>query len=455
MTESATLPRALIDRTLRLAIVEGAFFAVMVGLGEAYLVAAAVAHHASSLEIGLLVGLPLALGGAAATASVDLMRRARRRRTPIVLLVLAQATVFTLLATAEWQGRASAWMIIAAAALHQTCGQMSGVLWSSWYGDVVPVESRGAYFSRRAGVVHGVTFGAIIAGGFLLDGFGAGATRGFAILFFGAAGARMVSAVLLLVSPEPTAPARPRASPVPRLEPLTPAARRLLGLSGLLTFSVYLGSPFFTPYMLTVLQFDYRSFMAASAMQVAFKVLALRVFGRAVDAKSPALVYRFATVLVAVIPLPWLFIQGLPGVLAVQAFSGVAWAAHELGILGLLLGHAPTPSRPRLFALQSFVNGGGQLVGSAVGGLLFLSVGDGFTAVFALSLALRSVAAVAAPRLLADVDAGAPVSRRPFALRMLGFRPSGGVSHRPVDEGVEPSIAPSPGPDDDATIGKR
>ncbi|MFG0316154.1 MAG: hypothetical protein ACF8XB_02680 [Planctomycetota bacterium JB042] len=431
MTTPPSLPPRDVTRSLRLALVEGAFFALMVGFAETYFVAAAVSHGASAFAIGMLVGLPLALGGVAAAMSVRRLQRLPRRRGPIVLLVAAQATVLMLLAVAEWTGRSGAGAVVVAACVHHVLGQVSGVLWSSWYGDLVPEEERGRYFARRARLVHTVTFAAVVAGGLSLDAVASSGAAGFAVLFAVAAVVRAVSASLLLASPEPEPGHR---SIDASSAPLPPPARRLLALSGLLAFTVYLASPFFTPYMLTALAFDYRWFMAASAIQVAAKVVALRAWGPAVDARGPEAVYRVAALLVALIPLPWLFVEGHVGVLAVQTFSGVAWAAHEIGLLGLLLGQAPPHTRARMFARHSLVNGSSQLAGAAVGAAVFSLASDGWTAIFAASLVLRAAVALAAPWLLPPPTA-APRGR--LALRMVGFRPSGGVSHRPIEEAEE------------------
>lgn len=452
MTQSTSLPPALreadVKRSLSLSIVEGALYAVMVGLGEAYFIADGVRLGASPMLLGLLVGLPLAIGGVAAAAGLRLMRWVSRRRPLLTGLVVLQAMVLLGLALLEHFGQSSAILLLVAICAYQACGQLAGALWSSWYGDLVPVEVRGRYFARRSRVVQVVTFVALVIGGLWLfhgdphAGGGVGSSgEAFFGLFLAAGIARLISAVLLSISPEPSFQSHER--PVRVFQHLrSPAGRRagrILSLVALLQFVVYVGSPYFSPFMLENLRLDYRSYMLATAAQVAAKVLSLRPFGAAVDNYGAASVYRLAVLLIALIPLPWLFVEGLGGVLLVQAFSGFAWAAHEVGLLGLLLTHSDPRDRPAVFAAQSLLNGHGQLLGSAFGGGLLHQMNGSFHAVFAATAIGRLAVAVALPFLTRDLRDPAGLGRSRLLLRVIGFRPSGGLVHRGV---LEPEEVP-------------
>src|SRR5690606_13944158 len=226
---------------------------------------------------------------------------------------------------------------------------------------------------------------------------------------------------------------------------------RVLGVSALLMLSVYLGSPYFTPCMLDELHLDYRAFMAASAAQVAAKVLVLPLLGRAIDAHGGAASYRLAAALVAIIPLPWIFLDSLGPVLRVQPFSGVAWAFHEVALLPLLLENASARARSVVFAAQSLLNGAAQLVGSAAGAALLVALDQSYRGVFAVSLGARVAIAAVVPLLVLDLTGRPPIGHARLLLRIVGFRPSGGVSHRPV---AEDETYPEPGPEEEVGAGE-
>lgn len=450
------LPADVVRRSLALSIVEGACYAVMVGLGEAYFIADAVRLGAAPVMLGLMVGLPLAVGGAAAVAGATALRRVSRRRPLTATLVAIQAAVLVAMAWSAATGRATPGRLLLAVCAYHACGQVCGALWSSWYGDLVPSTIRGRYFARRARVVHLATFAALIGGGFALYGLEGGggpagaAARGgagFATLYLAAAAFRLISATLLALSPEgrmtDDAPAGWRdLRRVTAGDGHGAGPGRILWVSAILYSAVYVGSPYFSPHMLEGLHLDYRQFMAASAAQVVAKVVSLHAFGRAVDAHGPVAVYRLAAVLIALIPLPWLFLSSVPAVLAVQAMSGFSWAAHEIGIFSLLLSTASARARVLVFAAQSLMNGAAQLVGSLLGAAVVAFAGS-YRAAFLASLVSRGVAAAVVSLAVRDLTRPA-VSRRRVLLRVIGFRPSGGVAHRPVTEPDEPEAEREP-----------
>jgi MFS family permease len=351
--------------------------------------------------------------------------------------VLAQTSVLLALVAAELQGVNTPLLLIAAASAYHLCAQLVAGPWSAWMGDIVPARIRGRYFSGRTRAVHLTTFVALLGGGALLQWLEPeigmpGGGRGFALLYGTAAVFRFASAVLLASTPEGTRPIHELAVPRSLRPRWNVPADRLAIAAGLLFFAVYFGSPFFTPYMLEELHFDYVDYTLVTAAMVGCKVLALRRWGRAVDRFGAAAVYRLAIVLQVLIPLPWLLTDSVIGIALSQGFSGFAWAAHEIGFFSLVLEHTTSSARPRTYALQSISTGLGQLVGSLVGGLVLMLVGSYLT-MFAMTSALRFLAASIMAVALAEVFRHVGVGRRRLLLRVMGLRPSGGVIHRPLD----------------------
>lgn len=422
---------------MRRSYAEGAVYAVMVGAAEMYFVPDAVRLGAGPVVIGLVVGLPLAFGAVGAAIGLKMLDWFGRRRPVVVAGAVAQALVLYALASAELAGVGTPALLVAAASAYHLCAQLIAGPWSAWLGDIVPARIRGRYFSGRTRVVHLVTFVALLVGGGLLQwlepGVGmAGGGRGFALLFGIAATFRASSAVLLALTPEGARPVHEGGPPRKLIPRWSVPADRLALAAGLLFFAVYFGSPFFTPYMLESLRFDYVEYTLATAAMVACKVLALRRWGHAVDRFGAVAVYRLAIVLQVAIPLPWLLTDSVVGIALAQGFSGFCWAAHEIGFFSLVLEHTKSSERPRAYALQSMSTGIGQLVGSLAGGLALMLVGDYLT-IFAMTSALRLVACLVIAVALVEVFSTAGLGRRRLLLRVMGLRPSGGVIHRPLD----------------------
>jgi len=125
---------------MRLSVLDGAAYALMVGFGETYFLADAVRLGATRLQQGLIVTLPLCTGALGSVLSLALLARLRGRKG---LVVAAAAVQTALLAALGLAGPVSPVLLIATVCLYQAFGQAAGTSWSAWYGDLVPKATRG------------------------------------------------------------------------------------------------------------------------------------------------------------------------------------------------------------------------------------------------------------------------------------------------------------------------
>lgn len=438
------------QRAMKLSLADGVFYALMVGCGEVYFLADAVRLGASPLEQGLVITLPLCVGAAGPLLALAILARWRRRKPVVIVGAALQAASLGLAAIADAMGWSSPRLLIALVCAYQVCGQAAGVAWSSWYGDVVTPEVRGRYFAKRNRLVHLATCVSLIGAGAALQWIEPGAAGtvaagvgglGFALVFSLAGGFRVVSATLLAASPEPAMGPVPsmRAALVLLRRPSAAGVRRVLLVIVALQFFVYVGSPYFGPFMLEELHFSYLEYTAGSIAVVLVKVASLPRWGHAIDRYGPRSVYLLAIVLVGIIPLPWVWAGGLAWVIVAQMMSGLAWGGHELGQFTLLLDSSHPRIRPHLFAALAGLAGSAQLLGGLVGGVLLGLIDRNFQLLFAITMAGRLLVATAAPALVPHSVGKAGIGRRHLLLRLVGVRPSGGLDHRPlsVTEGVE------------------
>lgn len=442
------MPPEALRRTLRLSVADGTLYAVMVGLGEAYFPADAVRLGASRLMIGLVVGLPLALGATGPLLALRLLARWRVRRPFVVAAAAGQALTLACLALGDGLGLQTPTSLLALVVLYQIFGQAAGTVWSSWFGDLVPSAIRGSYFALRNRSAYLGTCAGLVAGGFFLEHLesagptGGGGGLGFAIALAVAFLLRMTSVVLLWMSVEPRfhgLPDRVRVVRFLRSERGT-RAWQLVGLFALFQGSVYVAAPYFQPFMLEDLSFSYLEFMVASLAAVLFKVISLPGWGRHIDARGPRPVAIVSALLVALLPIPWLWSRGLGWVLLAQAASGMSWAGLEVSQFALMLESSYRRTRVHVFAALSVLNGSGQLLGTLAGAAIISATGT-LLSVFAASTLLRLGAALLLPRLL-PTPAGTPHVRvKDLLLLLIGIRPTG-MAYRPA--------APLVGADEDA-----
>jgi MFS family permease len=430
-----------LDRSLRLGIVEGICWAIMVGFGETYFLANALRLGATTLEQALVVTLPLALGAAGPLIALRLLYTASRRRPIVVSLTALQSAV--LLAMAAWDatGRLDPKRLIALACAYQMCSQGASTAWSSWYGDLVPAELRGRYFARRNRAVHISTAGAVLVGGLLLQRLEPGALiqassgAGFRTILLLGALARASSAVLLARSPEPEfrGVIGPRRTVRYLRTDRGSAAWRLLLFGAAVQLGTYVASPYFVPFMLGELRLTYLEYTLATLAVVTAKSIFLPAWGRVVDGHGPRAVYPLAALLTSLIPIPFILSHGLVLVLAGQLLSGMAWAGYELSFFSLMLESSYKRTRIPMVAAQNILNGSAQLTGGLIGAWLMGALDGNHRLVFAASVVARMALSLLAPFLLIRLLGEDRPRRSELLLRVIGFRDHGLV-HRPIVE---------------------
>jgi MFS family permease len=434
---------------MRLSLADALFYALMVGAGEVYFLADAVRLGATPLQQALVVTLPLCVGTLGPLMSLGLLGRFRRRKPVVVTAASLQAAVLLSIVVVDLSGLLSPNALIGLACGYQIFSQAAGTAWASWYGDVVPGRIRGRYFATRNRIAQLATSASLVAAGLLLQGLEPGAAGavaagagglGYAIIFGSAAAFRIVSVSLLAMSPEPPPELlsnRHETLAFARSNDALPV-RRILLFSAAMQLTVYLASPYFGPFMLEELRLSYTEYMAGSVAVVVLKFASLPSWGRLVDRYGARSVFLLAAVLVALVPLPWLWTRGVALVIVAQALSGLSWGGHELSQFSLLLETSPTRSRLHVFAMMSVLTGLAQLLGSLLGGWLLIAVDRRFAVLFVVSAAARLLVALSAPQVIPSEIGARTIGRRRMFLRLLGFRASGGIESRPIAVDEEP-----------------
>lgn len=445
-TVSASLERsneARRERTLRLAILEGVAYSVMVGMAETYFVPYALFLGGSNLLLGLFVALPIFTGSMSQLFSEALLRFLGTRKRVIAAGILLQALTFAPMVLVPAAGAPlRAELLLAIVCAYWAFGLIVGPSWSSLLGDLVPETERGAYFGRRNRSMQITTFASMVAGGLILyfaksRGYELG---GFAVIFGAAACARLVSLALLCLHHEP-----PIESP--------PAGRTLRGVAAVfanadqrslilyltwMNFAVYLAAPFFAAYMLRPVEeqglaWSYVTYTLINGIAVFFKFVFLPLWGKSADTFGSRKCLVLSAWLLSSLPLFWLFPAGnnlqLAMIILAQVWGGFAWAGHELCSFNFLLDSAEPAERPRLVASMNIVNGCMVFLGSTAGALA-VSLAPGsihpFLLVFFLSSAIRFAVCARFARRLREVRVVERISYRSLFFRVSSVRASAG-----------------------------
>jgi MFS family permease len=362
-----------IDRALSHSVRDGMAFSIAAGGGETYFSAFALYLRASAPEVALLTTLPSFVGALAQLLSAWAGQRLSRK-----FLILSGASLQAflwlpiLLLPALFPGHAIA-LLLAALTLFYAAANLVAPQWTSLMRDLVSDRRRGRYFGHRTRLTTLTSFAALVSSGVILHLF---ATRGstylgFATVFALAFVARAASVYHLSFLCEP-----PDHTPAPDMH--VSHWWKALKATGAVGFSLYtvlmncavaIASPLFAVYMLRDLEFTYLEFMANTGASVFVQFLTLSTWGRLADVYGSRPVLIASSIAIPAVPALWLVSNDFWYLLAVQCFSGLAWAGFSLSAGNLLFELVPRARRAAYVAFHNVAAAGGIFAGAMVGAL--------------------------------------------------------------------------------------
>jgi len=430
-----SVTHAVTRRNLRAIFIEGVAFSVMVGLGETYIPAFALAIGIAPVWAGLLITVPLLASGFLQLASPAGVSRLRSRKKWVVGCAAVQGLSFVPLVATARVGHAPAWLLLLIASVYWGAGLAAGPPWNAWVSSLVPRRVRTRYFARRNAACHVGVFAGVLAAGLFLELLARHhrTLDGFTVLFVLAGTCRLVSAAYLARQTEPAPPVEGEARlPIRRIVQRLGRGRewRLLRYQIALAAAVSVAVPFFTPYMLKELGLRYHSYMTLIAGSLAAKIVVMSFAGRLAERWGAGRTLRLAAAAIVPLSALWLVSDGFWYLLALQIVAGACWASHDLVAFLLLLDTIREEERTSVLTVYNFANAAATVGGSVVGGVLFEAMGSHGQAYATVFLG-SSIARAGALILLTGVAAGA-LPRVRLVLRTIAVLPGFGGVSRPI-----------------------
>lgn len=439
MGSSVDAPRRERRRDLRAILGDGVAFSVMVGLGETYVPALALALGLGASAAGLIATAPLLAGALLQLVTPLAVRGLGSYRRWVVACAVLQGLSLLPLAWMALRGQVSFLALFAVVSTYWGFGMATSPAWNAWVGTLVPRALRARFFARRTRFSQAALLAALASAGVALD-LGRAAGRelaAFAALFVLAALARLVSARFLARQSE--APGLARSHRTLGLLRVVGAVRQA-GAGGMLLYllgiqaAVHLAAPFFTPYMLGPLGLDYSQFMALTGMAFAARIAVLPALGHLAHRRGTGPLLWLGAVGVTPLPALWLVSDAFGYLLALQALSGAVWAALELGTALSFFERLEERDRTSILTFYNLAHAAALTGGAVLGAALFRVLPEGagaYAALFAVSAAARLLVL---PLLRRVPRVVAPEG---VALRTLALRPSAGAVQRPILPSLE------------------
>jgi len=317
----------------------------MVGLGETYVPAFALAVGLGEVAAGWIVAAPLLAGAVLQLVGPRAVRRLRSQKRWVVLCAAGQALCCVGYAVLAALRVVPASAVFLLAALYWATGMAGGPAWNTWVGTIIPAPLRPRFLANRARACQAAVLVGLVLGGVSLQAFSGRKELlldVFAALFLAAAVARAVSTGFLARQSEPRPmPSQPRS--VSALELLRRARTRtdgqLLLFMVVLQSAVYISGPFFTPYMLGELRFSYTTYLLLIATSFGAKMIALPLLGSVAKRIGSHRVLWVSTVGILPMSAAWIVSTDLRYLLLLQVVGGVMWAGYELATMLLFFEH--------------------------------------------------------------------------------------------------------------------
>jgi MFS family permease len=384
---------------LRACTDDGITHAFMVGIGETFIPAFALAAGAAQVHGGLVYTIPFLIGATVQLVTPAGVDRIGSPRRWILLCATIQALCFIPMAIAAVLGDVPLLLVYACASVYWTVNLGAAPAWNAWVGALFPARIRATYFSRRSRICQVALLLGLLLGGVLISRYEHTPLElsSYALLFMAASLSRALSTRALVQQSEARSmpPAR-RVSPLDFL-------RRIRGttegrvVAALLVFmlAVQVSSPFVTPYILRGLAMDKDQFTISVVTLFAAKSLALPLVGRLAGSWGARRLLIAGALVVAAASGLWIVSTAPAWIYAMQVVSGMGWAAYEMALFLLLLEHIREEERTAMYAAYYFFNAIVTVLGSFVGAAAIDALGGGVTAywwVFGASAVLRFAA---------------------------------------------------------------
>ncbi|MCU0879816.1 MAG: MFS transporter [Pirellulaceae bacterium] len=452
---------------MRASIGDAASYSVMVGIGETYLAAFALALGTGETFAGLIATMPMLFGAALQLATPWALRRFGSYRTWVVLCASLQATALLLVPLAAWLrlidlSLAAAWVFVAATA-YWAASQATGPAWNTWIEEIIPKPTRARFFACRARISQLCTLIGFAAGGLALHfAAQAGTAReyvlpAFVTIFLVGAGCRFLSAGFLSRQSDPSR-GHYQDRPVSLRQIVSQTSgdvggRLVLYLLAMQT-AVQISGPYFTPFMLAEEGMSYFTYMVLIGVCFLGKAVALPMWGRVAHAAGArrllwiggcaivpiAGLWIFSDVFDAyrwTVPLElcgWRFDLVISGEMlyigSIQLISGIVWAAYELAMLLMFFEAIPKQDRAGVLTFYNFGNAAALVLGSLIGAALLQTLGEDHRA-YLILFACSSLARLLTVPLLLRMPEKVIEVVQP-AVRVVAVRPSDGGLDRPI-----------------------
>lgn len=367
-----------LTHSLRMSIIDGFFWCLMVGLGESYISAYAVRLEGSPLFIAILASVPPLLGAWAQMIGVWLIRKVSSRKKLIVTCALLQSLTWIPILSVALLPVDKFYLhcvLLVSVVFYHVLGNLGSPAWNGLIGDIVPENQRGSFFGFRNSLMNLGTLTSLFVAGIILyifQQFSAG-LNGY-LLLFGVAGlCRLISSVYLSKYDDiPAVIDKKDWFSFWQFIKVSPRSNfaRFVWCYAFMLAAVNLAAPIIPILLLREFHFSYIQYASILGIQILFQFLTLRRWGELSDHYGNKRILTVCGFAISIIPFLWMVSSNFWYLLSIHTWGGVFWAGYLQGGTNFLFDAVSPPKRSRCFAYQSIISATIVCIASTICGYL-------------------------------------------------------------------------------------
>ena len=402
----------------------------MSGLTLNYVTPFALTMKATTAQIGLLSSIPNFTMSLVQLAAPALSERAGSRKGFILPVVFLHALMWLpILLTPYLFHSNQVWWLILFQTLGTAFDSMSNPPWGSMMADLVLEGIRGRFFGNRNRIMGLVSMVFSYAAGGILQLFTGNTNLAFTVIFSGAIASRLASLYFLSQMNEPLSPTIKKKGHTSLLVIskglLSTNTGRFIVYCSLINLTTLIAGPFFAPYMLRELKFNYITYTIINSASALTTLGFMTWWGRRTDRAGSIKILKITSFMIPFVPIMWVVSGNVYWIILAQILAGFAWSGFQLSSNIFIYDASPQENRTRYIALNNALLFLGISIGSLAGGFIAphlpLIKGSYFLSIFLLSGLTRSVVVLLFLPHLSEVRDVPPVSIRELLLPRFQF----------------------------------
>lgn len=355
MSASHRISSKELRRSLNLLILSITFgMSFFVVINGAALTGFTRALGASDLVYGIIMAMPVIGGILQVFASYYLESTGKRKQLFLISgfiqrLAWIPAALIPLIVPPN-NNSVRIWAVTVLITIASAAGSINGVAFLPWVGDLVPLEIRGRFFSRRTTIftISGAITGILV--GRLLDIF-QGSFSGYAVIFVAAALLGTADIVCFFWIKDPPMKISEKKVPFFKLFAKPYGNKnyiRFILYVSLWNFGVNFAGPFFNVYMLEHLNMTFLLvFIFGQVISNLSTILFVRFWGIIVDRFGCKPVMAICSTIIILFPFLWCFAtpKNYLIILFINFLAGICWPGFDMAATNLSIWLAPEENR--------------------------------------------------------------------------------------------------------------